>query len=186
MKKSFFIFMLALLTVFLFGCEHNDNEAETTQVNNYLHIAEYEKQYGLVSMPSGNYRIGTVDPDSELSERGIFRKTDNGYELVVNFGVIGVENGFWENDSYYLVMGNTITEYPLSAENPHNSSESTVLLPNMAEIEHVYYFDKEYFYVMAALWDEINARHLKDKYYKISRDGSSYEEINYSEIPNDK
>lgn len=186
MKKVLLVFMFVMIAAFMCGCERNNNEAETTDVNNYLHIAEYEKRYGLVSMPSGNYTIGTVDPDSELSERGIFRKTDNGYELAVNFGVIGAQNGFWENDSYYLMMGNTITEYPLSAENPHNSSESTVLLPNMAEIKHIYYSDEEYFYVLAALWDEVNARHFKENCYKISRDGSSYEEINYNDIPTDK
>lgn len=136
-------------------------------------------------MPSGKYTIGTIDPESNLSEQGIFRKTDNGYELVVNFGVIR-GSGFWENDSYFLIMGNTITEYPLSAQNPYNSSETTILLPNMADIKGVQHFDDENIYVLATLWDEINARSFEEKYYKISRDGTNYEEVDYTDIPTDK
>lgn len=185
LKKTLLILAFAALTVFMFGCEHNKNEAETTTVNHYSHIAEFEEQYGLVSMPSGNYTIGTINPESNLSEQGIFRKTDNGYELVVNFGVIRGD-GFWENDSYFLIMGNTLTEYPLSAKDPYNSSKTVILLPNMADIKGVVRFDEENIYVNATLWDEINGRSHKAKYYKISRDGASYEEIDYADIPTDK
>lgn len=186
MKKGLLVFVLVILTVVLFGCEHAGNKTETTTEGNlYSHAAKYEEQYGLVSMPSGNYTKGTINPESNFSEQGIFKKTNDGYELVINLGVSkGIS--FWENDSYFLITGNTLTEFPLSAENPYNSSKTVILLPNMADIKGIHSFDEENLYVSATLWDEINARSFEQNYYKISRDGTSYEEIDYSEIPTNK
>ena len=133
-------------------------------------------------MPSGYYTRGPIKQDSNLVEQGVFKKTNNGYELKINLGVIhGLS--FWENDSFYLVTGNTITEYPLSSNNPYNDSKSTILLPNDADITRIYCFNEEKIYVSARLWDEKNGRHLNENYYEVFRDGTSYKEIEYSEIP---
>ncbi|MGN0542246.1 MAG: hypothetical protein ACI4JG_02220 [Acutalibacteraceae bacterium] len=177
-------FICLLLFIFLLCACNLKSPADTnsSETNGYEYISEYEKKNGLVSMPSGYYTIGPATSESKYVEQGIFKKTDNGYELIINLGVLSGLS-FWENDSFFLVSGNILTEYPLSAENPYNSSKSTVLLPKMAEIKKIYYYDIENLYVSATLWDEKNGRSFDEKYYMISRDGTSYKEIEYSEIP---
>ena len=83
----------------------------------------------------------------------------------------------WEGDYLYFLSGWTIVKYDLSADDVEASAERTQLLPQMASIKCIYSHDSDYYYVCATLWDKENERSTLEKYFKIARDSSSYEDI---------
>lgn len=194
------LFLATVLMISLSGCADNrpsesnsntsssaENEPAESDSNSssadYSHIAESEQQFGLINAPSGQYTYGPIDPNSELAVHGIFRKTDNGgYDLVIKLSM-KERPAFHEDDFLYCLEYSTLTKYDLSADDVEGSAESIKLLPPMSNIRGIHSYDSDYLYVNATLWDEENDRSTLGEYYKIARDGSSYEEIAFEDIP---
>ncbi|MCH5203553.1 MAG: hypothetical protein J1F03_02335 [Oscillospiraceae bacterium] len=194
------LFLAAVLMISLAGCADNrpsesigsisnsaENEPAESDSNSssadYSHIAESEQQFGLINAPSGQYTYGPIDPKDELAVHGIFRKTDNGgYDLVIKLSM-KESPAFSEDDFLYCLEYSVLTKYDLSADDVEGSAERITLLPPMSNISYIRYHDNDYLYVDATLWDEENGRSTLGEYYKIARDGSSYEEIAFEDIP---
>ena len=192
------LFLAAALMISLSGCTNNsptesdsagsaESEPAESDSNSssadYSHIAKFEEQFGLIICPSGKYTYGPIDLNDERAIHGIFRvKDEGGYDLVLK-----VPNGetpaLWEDDYLYFLSGWSIVKYDLSADDVEASAERTQLLPQKASIKHIYSHDSDYYYVCATLWDEENGRSTLEKYFKIARDGSSYVEIAFEDIP---
>ena len=192
------LFLAAALMISFSGCTNNsptesdsagsaESEPAESDSNSssadYSHIAKFEEQFGLIICPSGKYTYGPIDLNDERAIHGIFRvKDEGGYDLVLK-----VPNGetpaLWEDDYLYFLSGWSIVKYDLSADDVEASAERTQLLPQKASIKHIYSQDSDYYYVCATLWDEENGRSTLEKYFKIARDGSSYVEIAFEDIP---
>ena len=193
------LFLTAAIMISLSGCTNNSptesdsisNSAESEPAGSdsnsssadYSHIAEFEQQFGLIIAPSGKYTYGPIDLNDERAIHGIFRvKDEGGYDLVLK--VPNTETpAFWEDDYLYFLNGWSIVKYDLSADDVEATAEHIELLPPYSSIKHIYSQDSDYYYVCATLWDEENGRSTLEKYFKIARDGSSYEEIAFEDIP---
>ena len=190
------LFLAALLTISLSGCADNrpseghgsisgpaENESAESDSNSnsadYSHLAEFGM---IIDTPSGQYVYGPIDLNDELAVYGIFRKTYNSYDLVLKVPK-GEEPAFFEDDFLYFLNYNTLVKYDLSAPDVEGSAEYIRLLPPMSNISYIRYRDNDYLYVDATLWDDENERSTAGEYYKIARDGSSYEEIALEDIP---
>ena len=95
----------------------------------------------------------------------------------------GENPALYEDDFLYFFNYNTLIKYDLSAPDVEGRAERIKLLPQMSNIRGIYSYDSDYLYVDATLWDEENGRSTAGGYYKIARDGSSYEEIAFEDIP---
>ncbi|MFQ8599745.1 MAG: hypothetical protein ACLSAP_03580 [Oscillospiraceae bacterium] len=189
MKKRVLCFCLTA-ALLLAGCSTKPSDAGSSSDSpvsdtaDYSHLKDSEWRYGgsYVGSDGNEYLFGYINPNSELSELGVFRKTGMyNYYLLINLGA-NPPPSFWENDCLYLVSVYLI-KYNLTDEQPEKPVQRTQIFPPDTDIDALYTHDDEWLYVSARLWNEEAARHDDYAPYAVRRDGSEYKKITHDEIP---